>query len=89
MSSQQSQQSINFGSLHDSGSQMSNSAALSPFDGVGPQPVSMKAGWAKILACLESKLWVWVLRYAKLTEEQMVQVVTEAIAQDNIDSDSV
>lgn len=82
-----------------SGSQISNIAASTSSPGVGassPQvddsgtrPVYTKAAWNMIAARLENKPRPWVLKYAKLTEEQIVEVVKDAIAADDIDSENL
>ncbi|MCJ1462586.1 hypothetical protein MMC07_001188 [Pseudocyphellaria aurata] len=48
-----------------------------------------KAEWNALAARLETKLRPWALRYGKLKDAQMVKVVREAIATNNIDSDDV
>ena len=55
----------------------------------GTRPAYRKAEWNQIAARLEINLRPYVLRYAKLTEEQMMTVVKDAIAMDNIDSENL
>ena len=62
-------------------------AASSPTVGNGPQGVYTKGKLEKIAKRLEANLRPWVLRYAKLTEQQMIDVVTEAIARDNVSTE--
>ncbi|MCJ1467865.1 hypothetical protein MMC07_006490 [Pseudocyphellaria aurata] len=48
-----------------------------------------KAAWNAIAARLESKLRPWILRYGKLTEDQMVKLVRDATATGDIDLDNL
>lgn len=54
----------------------------------GTRTVWTKTKWKAIAAQLESKLRPWVLQYAKLSEEQMTEVVRDAITIENLDSDN-
>ena len=67
----------------------SNPAALSTPAGASPQPVYRKAEWHGISTRLEAQLWPWILRYGKLTEDQMVDLVKKAMGRDVVDSDKI
>ena len=67
---------------------MFNLARLSAPVDVGAQPKYTKTEWTNISDCLETKLRPWVLRYAKLTDEQMVKVVSKIIPDENIGPDN-